>query len=575
MGIAQFFNNWFRKNFGTSITNLKKNKTFLDLDISIDNLIIDMNGLFHNSTQKIYEYGNFKRNIRFLDYKKQPKNQIDVFIDVCKNIEELFNVVKPSKRLILMVDGPAPKCKLNQQRQRRYRSAVDREEDDTSFDTSSISPGTKFMDNLGKYVDWYIKKRLNEDSNWQKVEVIFSNDKVPSEGEQKGMSFIRKYCDKNESFVIMGNDADLIMLSLATHIEKFYVLRDNTFYDKDEDDKFLIVNIGHTALQLSEIMRWNSHKYHYSIDNAIDDFVLLCFMLGNDFIPHIPGIEIIEGGIDTILNVYRDIGTFNGHITYKTDKGIIMFNKIPLKIFLQIMSEYEKPVLEHKLKNKKIYFEDKLLESCAENTENIYVLDIDKYRKEYCKQYFGSTKNAHLEKICHTYLEGLQFVMTYYTNNVPSWNWSYPHYYAPSTYILSKYIDTFIFRRYEPSTPLLPFQQLLYILHPKSFNLLPKPLDTLYEDPEIEEFYPEKVEIDLAGKKNDWQGIVLLPPIELEEIKKIHNEHYHLLDIRDIKRNTHGRTFKYIYMPHYNSIVYKSYYGDINNYKIRTVLIDI
>ena len=80
MGIAQFFNNWFRTNFGTSITNLKKNKTFVDLNIPIDNLIIDMNGLFHNSTQKIYEYGNFKRNIRFLDYKKQPKKQMLKFV---------------------------------------------------------------------------------------------------------------------------------------------------------------------------------------------------------------------------------------------------------------------------------------------------------------------------------------------------------------------------------------------------------------------------------------------------------------------------------------------------------------
>lgn len=572
MGIAQFFNNWFRTNFGTSITNLKKDKTFVDLNIPIDNLIIDMNGLFHNSTQKIYEYGSFKRNIRFLDYKKQPKKQIDVFIDVCKNIEELFSVVKPSKRLILMVDGPAPKCKLNQQRQRRYRSSNDREEDDTSFDTSSISPGTKFMDSLGKYVDWYIKKRITEDQAWQKIEVIFSNDKVPSEGEQKGMSFIRKYGGKNESYVIMGNDADLIMLSLATHIEKFYVLRDNTFYDRDENDKFLIVNIGHTALQLSEIMRWSGN---YSTKNAIDDFVFLCFMLGNDFIPHIPGIEIIEGGIDTILNVYRDVCTFNGHITTRTDRDLVIFNKIPLKIFLQVMSEYEKPVLEHKLKNKKVYFEDKLLESCAEFKDNSYVLDIDKYRKEYCKKYFGSNKNANLERICHSYLEGLQFVITYYTNTVPSWNWNYPHYYAPSTYILAKYIDTFIFPRYEPSIPLLPFQQLLCILHPKSFNLLPSPLDNIYKDPTIEHFYPEKVEIDLDGKKNDWQGIVLLPTIDLDDVKKLHNENSHLIDDRDSRRNTHGKTFKYIYIPHYNSSIYKSYYGDIKNYKIRTMLIDI
>lgn len=573
MGIAQFFN-WFRNNFGTSITNVKNNQSFKDLGINVDILMIDMNGLFHNSAQKIYEYGNFKRNIRFLDYKKKVGNQKDVFFDVCKTIDELLLTVSPQKKLILMVDGPAPKCKLNQQRQRRYRSAMDRKEDDESFDSNSISPGTKFMDNLGKYIDWYIKKRITEDPLWQKIEIIFSNDKVPSEGEQKAMSFVRKYGNKEDSYVLVGNDADLIMLSLATHIEKFYILRDNTFFDRLPDDKYLCVDIGKTSLQLSEIMRWESETLLFNKENAINDFVFLCFMLGNDFLPHIPGVEIIEGGIDTILKVYRDTCTFNGHIT-SLNNGVIHFNKIPLKVFLQFMAQYEKPVLEHKLKNKKIYFEDKLLESCSIQTENSYELDIDRYRKEYCKKYFGSTKNSVLEKVCHDYLDGLQFVITYYTNSVPNWNWNYPYYYAPSTYILQKYIDTFVIKKHNKGTPLLPFQQLLYILPPKSFNLLPSPLDLLCDDPKLKDFYPDKVDIDLDGKKNDWQGIVLLPQIDMDQVKNVYNEQTEKIDTRDIKRNVFGKTFSYKYMNHYTPSLYKSFYGDIRGYKIRTSLIDI
>lgn len=568
MGIAQFFN-WFRNNFPTTIRNIKTKES---LNTSIDNLLIDMNGLFHNSAQKIYEYGSFKRNIRFLEYKKQNKSQIEVFADVCKNLEDIFQTVKPNKKLILAIDGPAPKCKLNQQRQRRYRSSLDRE-DETLFDSSAISPGTKFMDNLSKYIDWYIKKRITEDPDWQHIEVIFSNEKVAGEGEYKLISYIRKFGDKNESYVLHGNDADLIMLGLGTHIQNFYILRDNTFFDKDENDKYLLVDIGGTSFQLCEIMSWGGDNYNDT--NAIDDFIFLCFTLGNDFVPHIPGIEIIEGGIDTILSVYRDVGKFNGHITKKDVENKIYFNKIPLKIFFQVISEYEKPVLEHKLKNKKIYFEDKLLESCATFKDNTYELDIKKYRNEYCKHYFGSTKKNILENICHSYLEGLQFVILYYTNGVPSWNWNYPYYYAPSTYLLSTHIDTFSFNKYEKSVPLLPFQQLMYILPPKSFNLLPKPLDTLYKHSDLEEYYPENVGIDLAGKKNDWQGIVLLPFSNLDNIKRIHNEHASMVDIREIKRNILGRSFKYKYASYYTSITYKSYYGDISNYRIKTTLIDI
>jgi 5'-3' exoribonuclease 1 len=115
----------------------------------------------------------------------------------------------------------------------------------------------------------------------------------------------------------------------------------------------------------------------------------------------------------------------------------------------------------------------------------------------------------------------------------------------------------------------------MYILPPKSFNLLPKPLNTLYSNDLLKEFYPENVEIDLSGKKNDWQGIVLLPPANIDIIKKVHNENTELVDVKEIKKNCHGKTFKYNYKSHYNSVEYKSWYGNINNYKIRTVLIDI
>ena len=121
MGIAQFFS-WFKNNFSSNIKKIKNGEV---LSVNIENLIIDMNGLFHNSAQKVYEYGNCKRNIKFLEYKKPHRSQQDVFIDVCKSIEDIFLTVNPTKRLILVVDGPAPKCKLNQQRQRRYRAVLD------------------------------------------------------------------------------------------------------------------------------------------------------------------------------------------------------------------------------------------------------------------------------------------------------------------------------------------------------------------------------------------------------------------------------------------------------------------
>ena len=75
MGIKHFFS-WFKNNFFESINKLSKNCTVDDVNVSIDNLMIDMNGIFHTSAQKIYEYGNYKTNKRLLNNKnnKQKNN---------------------------------------------------------------------------------------------------------------------------------------------------------------------------------------------------------------------------------------------------------------------------------------------------------------------------------------------------------------------------------------------------------------------------------------------------------------------------------------------------------------------
>ena len=202
MGIKHFWY-FFKNMFSENIQKMCKKQDFGDIGVEIDNLMIDMNGVFHNSAQKIYEYGNFKPNTTRLLYGRKPKRkprglqaQLKLFEDVCETIEKLFKIVNPKKRLILCVDGPAPLSKQNQQRQRRFRSAMEAA-DDAPFNSNSITPGTKFMDYLSKYIDWYIRKRINEDPAWCKVQIVFSNEKAPGEGEMK--------CLKKGTLILLWN----------------------------------------------------------------------------------------------------------------------------------------------------------------------------------------------------------------------------------------------------------------------------------------------------------------------------------------------------------------------------------
>lgn len=581
MGIKHFFY-WFKNNFGKNFKNLRAADDFKSAGVSIDNLMIDLNGLFHSSTQKVYEYGNCKPPTRLLSKPRRKKlgnlqQQMKVFEDVCKNIEKLFVLARPKKRLILCVDGPAPLSKQNQQRQRRFRSAMEKDDEEFKrFDGNCITPGTKFMDFLTKYIDWYIKKSISENPLWKDIDVVFSNEKSPGEGEHKIINYIRFYGDKNDSFCIHGLDADLIMLALGTHLPKFWILREDLY---DQKNEFFLIDIGSARKDLACVMNWNDGDEtkektapDFNPEYAINDFIFICFMVGNDFLPHIPSLEIIEGGIDAMLDVYKNVGESYGHLTCNID-GNVVFQKLSLEVFLGTIAQYDKGILEDKLLKKDNFFPDPILERNAKIVEGKYVLDIEEYRKDYYNNSFEDGTDLH--DLCHQYLEGMQWVLSYYTRGVPDWKWCFRHHYAPFAHELAEYISDFKFPEKKETSPMTPFQQLLSVLPPKSSGLIPIPLSQLLTDSrsEIKKFCPLKFEVDLSGKRREWEGIVLLPQVNFDVIRKEYFKHIDKVDKNELKRNKLGKSYMYSYTP--TTFNFHSFYGDIPECSVKSEVIEI
>jgi 5'-3' exoribonuclease 1 len=554
MGIFNFFK-WFKDQFPQHIHRIN------NMSHPVDNLLIDMNGIFHTSAQKVFKYGNYKTKYKV---KVNMHLELKFYEDVCKTIEEILINVNPKRRLIMCIDGTAPLAKQIQQSKRRYVSALEREDDDFTFDSNNISPGTKLMHHLTNYIEWFMRKEISENPYWQSLEVIFSTDKSPNEGEHKIMNYLRKHGKKNETFVLHGLDADLIMLALSTHYPNFYILRDNNTYDRE--CKYLLIDLKPIYKELLLMLKWKSNKtdsnliplFFFNDEWAINDFVFLCFMIGNDFLHHLPALEIIEGGIHVILNCYKEVGEEEGHIV-QNKSGKYIFSVKALKLFCEKISEFEEIMLNKKLQHRTMYFPDELLTECSSFNEKTqkYEVKIEEYRAKYNEKYF---KNENMNEICHDYLTGLQWILQYYTKGVPDWRWFYPYHYSPLASDLVKSFDTYKRKIFRINKPLLPFQQLLCIIPYKSRNLLPNALKSLVVE-------QKDISIDLSGKRYEYQGIVLLPFINLSEVMKKYKDNERFLDVKEQKRNICDYHYVYRYNATHKKTFY-SFYGNIEDCRV-------
>jgi 5'-3' exonuclease len=164
MGIKYFFS-WFNNNFSQTISHDKK---------SVDCLLMDLNGIFHSAAQQAFEYGNFKGIKPLLNRKKESYNskKTKFFNLVTSKIDQVITSVQPRTEVVLCIDGVAPMSKQNQQRQRRYKSSLQRPD---SFDPNGITPGTKLMDHLSKYIDFWLRDKITNDMYYSNLKFTFSN----------------------------------------------------------------------------------------------------------------------------------------------------------------------------------------------------------------------------------------------------------------------------------------------------------------------------------------------------------------------------------------------------------------
>jgi 5'-3' exonuclease len=93
-------------------------------------------------------------------------------------------------------------------------------------------------------------------------------------------------------------------------------------------------------------MRVEGLPFEFDLERAIDDFVLLCILVGNDFLPHSPVLDISEGAMDTLFDMYNSaLPALGGFITYGEK---IVHRR--LELFMQMIAAGEMDMLVERAK---------------------------------------------------------------------------------------------------------------------------------------------------------------------------------------------------------------------------------
>ena len=99
--------------------------------------------------------------------------------------------------------------------------------------------------------------------------------------------------------------------------------------------------------------------------------------------------------------------------------------------------------------------------------------------------------------------------------------------------------------------PFRPYDQLMGVLPDRSKKIVPPAYRDLMTSPEspIVDFYPRDFELDMNGKKMEWEAVVKIPFIEERRLLDALNGREHLLTPEEKARNDFGVSLKFTYSP--------------------------
>ena len=440
-------------------------------------------------------------------------------------INKITKYARPSELVYIAVDGIAPRAKMSQQRKRRFISTW-REREDASmgekhWDTNAITPGTVFMGKLADALQQFGRSRPFND-----VHVIVSDSNEPGEGEAKIVEYMRDNPAPKTNDVIYGLDADLIMLAMLSE-GRVFLLREPAAYDMANS------HLPFVYFDINALKNFTIKEYGYS---SIDDYVVMCFFMGNDFVPPMSHLKIKSNGIDAVMAAHARVSDETGMQLVGKDPvtGKKCLNYMFLLRLLEALKDNEDAGM---VAADEAYYKQRVGHNYNKidnyPTFNKYPEVIRPSRPGWRRNYYYHLLNIQgtddINRVCQNFMEGIEWTFEYYFHGCISRAWYYKYNYSPTildlyNYLLTtmsekSYTDDYFTTQIKKTTypDNAPCLNLLMVLPPQSIELLPDHLRTIMTNVGMGclHMYPTEFKIDTYIKQYLWECYPRLPPVDV------------------------------------------------------------
>lgn len=533
MGVPRFFS-WVNNNYTVIIDPITKPNEFY----------FDLNCLLH---PKCFEVAGeiLKENPDYDLINNQDKLETKMFNRIIEYMEEILDFIQPTDLIYIAIDGVAPMAKMKHQRLRRFKSVKEQEIRNQilsahknpilqKWSNCVITPGTNFMKKLS-IILLKFSKSYQPKYPTNNLKIILSTSNTHGEGEHKIHQFMKDQHNNgnnDKTRVVYGLDADLLFLTMATKLPKIYVFREAVHIDEKSTKKFLMVDMDLLKSGIFEEIQ-SKVKKELDLNNVINDYIMMGFLLGNDFLPNIPSLTLspihpkITNGLDILLQVYPEFIDNNDYISINNKSFIHL---------VEILAKQEEEYFKQVYQRGRITYKTNESDPCKIalfQFDNLVLSDVNflnigkdapvNYKKRYYAHFFHNTP---VNTICKQYIEGISWVKKYYFDDCADWLWLYEHHQVPFISDIYEYLKTNEIKEIvvkDNKYQIKPLEQLMMVIPPDFANILPVECRSIFKNKDLKKDFPDDFDFDIYMKTKFWMCYPEIPnPNYNDFIKVIH-----------------------------------------------------